>query len=164
MAAMVAIYHCPVSIAVSIMMSQVFVSTLAGYFFNKEIITRMEILSICGGFLGVLVLTNDSYFIDAETKERHRADQRKYHYYYVGVGMAFLYTVFSALNFYEMRQMGHGLHSSIKTYYFGAMCSLGTFLYIVATEYDKWFSMKKFPLSWQQFTASMIVGFFSWAN
>ena len=124
----------------------------------------MEILSICGGFLGVLVLTNQSFFTDADTKERHKADQKKYHYYYLGIVMAFLYTVFSALNFYEMRQMGHGLHSSIKTFYFGAMCSLGTLAYIMVVEHDQWFTKKAFPLNWQQFTGSMIVGFFSWAN
>ena len=48
--------------------------------------------------------------------------------------MAVLYTVFSALNFYEMRKMGHGVHSSIKTFYFGALCSLGTFFYILIIE------------------------------
>jgi drug/metabolite transporter (DMT)-like permease len=37
-------------------------SALAGYFFNNEIISRMEILSICGGFFGVLILTNEHFF------------------------------------------------------------------------------------------------------
>jgi len=78
--------------------------------------------------------------------------------------MAVLYTTFSALNFYEMRKMGHGVHSSIKTFYFGALCSLGTFLYILAVESENVFQKKEFPITWSQFTASMIVGFFSWAN
>lgn len=64
-AAMIAIKLCPVSIAVSIMMSQVFMSSLAGYLFNSEIISRMEIMSICGGFIGVLILTNERFFNDA---------------------------------------------------------------------------------------------------
>lgn len=61
-AAMIAILLCPVSMSVSIMMTQVFMSALAGYFFNNERISRMEILSICGGFVGVLILTNEHFF------------------------------------------------------------------------------------------------------
>lgn len=77
MAAMIAIKLCPVSIAVSIMMTQVFVSTIAGYFFNNEIISKSEIFSIFGGFLGVLILTNEHFFHDAG-RERHKADKMKY--------------------------------------------------------------------------------------
>lgn len=78
--------------------------------------------------------------------------------------MAVLYTIFSALNFYEMRKMGHGVHSSIKTFYFGALCSLGTFLYILIIEPESVFQAKEFPINLAQFSASMAVGFFSWAN
>ena len=64
-AAMIAIKLCPVSVAVSIMMTQVFMSAFAGYLFNNEIISRIEILSIFGGFIGVLVLTNEHFFNEA---------------------------------------------------------------------------------------------------
>lgn len=57
--------------------------------------------------------------------------------------MAVLYTIFSAMNFYEMRKMGSGIHSSIKTFYFGAMCSIGTFIYILVTESKGWFQDRK---------------------
>lgn len=164
-AAMISILLCPVSIAVSIMMTQVFVSALAGYFFNKEKMSKFEILAIIGGFLGVLILTNEHYFNDAG-RQRHEADKRKYRHYYAGIFMAVLYTVFSALNFFEMRRMGHGIHSSIKTYYFGAMCSMGTALYILAAESHMWFSKAKFefPITFDQALASFAVGFFSWLN
>ena len=61
-AAMIAIMLCPVSMSVSIMMTQVFMSALVGFFLNKEVLSRMEILSICGGFVGVLILTNEHLF------------------------------------------------------------------------------------------------------
>lgn len=162
-AAMIAILLCPVSMSVSIMMTQVFMSALAGYFFNNEIISRMEILSICGGFFGVLILTNEHFF-HAAGRVRFAADQKKYPHYYIGVCTAVLYTVFSALNFYEMRKMGHGVHSSIKTFYFGALCSLGTFFWIICTESEQFFKTKEIPITFPQFAASMAVGFFSWAN
>lgn len=63
-----------------------------------------------------------------------------------------------------MRKMGHGVHSSIKTFYFGALCSLGTFLYILIVELDHMIEKKEFPITLAQFSASMVVGFFSWAN
>jgi len=44
--------------------------------------------------------------------------------------MAFLYTVFSALNFHKMREMGANVHSSIKTFYFGALHSLITLIWV----------------------------------
>lgn len=60
--------------------------------------------------------------------------------------------------------MGHGIHSSIKTYYFGALCSFFTLTYIIATEGREWISTKKFPMTLDQLLASLAVGFFSWAN
>lgn len=132
-AAMIAIKLCPVSVAVSIMMTQVFMSALAGYLFNSELISKKEIFSICGGFVGVLILTNEQFFNKAGW-DRYKADQAKYPHYYFGIGMGVLYTIFSAANFFEMRKMGSGVHSSIKTYYFGYLCSLGTILYILIDE------------------------------
>lgn len=63
--AMMAILLCPLSIANSIMMTQVFVSTIAGYLLNKEKLTNWEIFSIFGGFVGVLLLTNEHFFHEA---------------------------------------------------------------------------------------------------
>ena len=61
-AAMIAIKLCPVSVAVSIMMTQVFGSTIAGYCLADERLTYPEIFSILGGFSGVLILTNETLF------------------------------------------------------------------------------------------------------
>lgn len=62
LAAMIAIQLTPVSVAVSIMMTQVFASSLAGYCLAGEKISVKEGLAIFGGFCGVLILTNDKYF------------------------------------------------------------------------------------------------------
>jgi len=61
-AAMIAISITPVSIAVSIMMTQVFVSTLTGFFLAGERISVYEMISIIGGFFGVILLVNDQLF------------------------------------------------------------------------------------------------------
>ena len=57
-AAMIAIELCPISVAVSIMMTQVFGSALAGYLLSGEVLSGAELFSIFGGFCGVVILTN----------------------------------------------------------------------------------------------------------
>ena len=44
--AMLSILLCPASVAVSIMMTQCFVSAFVGFFLNKELLSRMEIFTI----------------------------------------------------------------------------------------------------------------------
>jgi len=53
-----AISMMPVSTAVALMMTTVFVTAIMAYFFAGESLTRYEILCICFGFLGVVMLTN----------------------------------------------------------------------------------------------------------
>jgi len=69
---MIAIAICPVSIAVSIMMTQVFVSTLFGFFLAGEKISVYETISIVGGFFGVILLVNDQLFSSDTTKSDKR--------------------------------------------------------------------------------------------
>lgn len=130
--AMVAIELTPVSIAVSIMMTQVFASSIAGYILLNETVSALEYVCMIGGFVGVLVLTNDG-LLGAEDKKaelRDLLDRMNYPHYSLGVFMGVLFTVFSALNFYEMRRMGNEVHSSIKTFYYGFVCSMFTLIYI----------------------------------
>lgn len=89
--------------------------------------------------------------------------------YYRGVLFALGYTLFSTLNWFEMRRMGFGVHSSIKTYYFGLLCSIGAFMWLLVFEtpgwFDYWFYGGPIPLTLDQtYAAFGIVGFFSWAN
>ena len=167
---MIAIKLCPVSVAVSIMMMQVFGSALAGYCLSGEQLTCLEILSIIGGFCGVLVLTNHTLLSDKGDPElqRHVQDQKDYPYYYFGIASAFIYCLFSVFNFYEMRRMGKGVHSSIKTFYFGVCCVLFTLAYIAYDGpeffYFHLIGTDDYPINLEQLLASLAVGFFSWAN
>ena len=53
-----AIQMMPVSTAVALMMTTVFVTAIMAYIFAGESLSRYEVLCICFGFLGVLLLTN----------------------------------------------------------------------------------------------------------
>lgn len=81
---------------------------------------------------------------------------------------AFIYCIFSVFNFYEMRRMGKGVHSSIKTFYFGLLCTVFTLIYIAFDGYEFYFFHKigtdEYPIDRDQLLSSLIVGFFSWAN
>ena len=52
----------PVSIAVSIMMTTAFVTSLIAFFFAGEKLSGLELLIIVGGFMGVIILTNPTLF------------------------------------------------------------------------------------------------------
>lgn len=58
----------PVSIAVSIMMTTAFVTSLIAFLFAGEKLSGLELLIIVGGFSGVIILTNPTIFTD-ETKD-----------------------------------------------------------------------------------------------
>ena len=59
---LVAIQLLPVSIAVALMMSTVFVTAILAYLFAGESLNYSEVAAICGGFFGVLMLTNPTLF------------------------------------------------------------------------------------------------------
>ena len=127
-------------------------------------------MSITGGFLGVLVLTNHTLLSSKGDPElvRMEKDHKDYPFYYLGIGFAFMYCIFSVFNFYEMRRMGKGVHSAIKTFYFGWCCVLFTLAYI-AYDAPEFFHFEnigtdEYPINLEQFLASLAVGFFSWAN
>ena len=61
-ATLAAIQLMPVSIAVALMMTTVFITAVMAYFFAGESLSEYEILSICGGFFGVVMLTNPTLF------------------------------------------------------------------------------------------------------
>ena len=87
---------------------------------------------------------------------------------HLGIVLAFGYTIFSSLNYLKMREMGNQIHSAIKTYYFGLLCtslSLVYATYMDPTILKLWLiGTPYYPISLAQFTASLGVGFFSWAN
>lgn len=167
---MVAIELCPISVAVSIMMTQVFGSALAGYLLSGEVLSGAELFSIFGGFCGVVILTNQTLFASKGDPEviREENDIKKHPNYYIGIGSAIIYTLFSVLNYFEMRRMGKGVHSSIKTYYFGGLCTFFTMIYIAFDGIEMYHFHKigtdAYPIKGDQLLSCFMIGFFSWAN
>jgi drug/metabolite transporter (DMT)-like permease len=115
----------PVSIAVSIMMSTTFVTALLAYFISGESLSYGEIITITLGFTGVLILVNPSIF-----ESDGNNDIEKYPHFILGCFYAIMFSIFSALNFLSMREIGNAVHSSVKTYYFGALSTFLTLLYL----------------------------------
>lgn len=67
-----------------------------------------------------------------------------------------------------MRRMGKGVHSSIKTFYFGLLCTIFTMVYILFDGIELYrldkIGSAEYPISSDQLISSLLVGFFSWAN
>jgi len=84
----------------------------------------------------------------------------------MGVAAAFAFAMFSALNFLKMREIGHGVHSSVKTFYFGVLSSSLTAIFMVFYQpsiYLLWnFGKADYPMTIPQFWGCMMVGLFSW--
>jgi len=78
------------------------------------------------------------------------------------------FSVISALNFMAMREMGHCVHSSVKTFYFGFLSTSFTVLYIIAVDpgtFELWnIGTSSYPITVNQGIACLFIGFFSWAS
>jgi len=77
------------------------VSSLVGFIFEGERVSVYELFAVVGGFLGAMLMVNDSIFSGANSVEalRRANDQKEYQYYYIGMVFAVLYTIFSAFNY-----------------------------------------------------------------
>ena len=64
--------------------------------------------------------------------------------------------------------MGKGVHSSIKTFYFGLLCTVFTMIYIAFDGVEMYrldkIGTNEYPINRDQLFASIIIGMFSWAN
>ena len=84
----------------------------------------------------------------------------------VGVVSAFGFAIFNALNFIKLRELGSTVHSSVKTFHFEVVSTLG--MLIIMTWYEpKIFMLWKigqtdYPLTIDQLISTIIIGFFSW--
>jgi len=114
----------------------------------------MEVVMIIGGFSGVLVMCNDTFLFSESAKviDQHLIDDNlKYPKMHLGILLAFGYTIFSSLNYLKMREMGNQIHSAIKTYYFGLLCtglSLVYATYMDPTILKLWLiGTKHYPIS-----------------
>ena len=165
-----AIQLMPVSIAVSIMMSTSFVTALLAYIMMGEKLAVSEVLTIFGGFMGVVVLTNPKLFMHTTGNKAFEMqammDAELYPHYGVGIICACMFAVFSALNFLSMREIGNCVHSSIKTFYFGAISTGIMIVWLAFTDIEFYHFWKigspEYAMSMDQFWACMVIGFFSW--
>ena len=77
-----------------------------------------------------------------------------------------MFSVFSAMNFLAMRELGNCVHSSVKTYYFGVLSTFFavTFISFKTPSFFKFWDIgqQDFPLSLDQFYGTLFIGFFSW--
>lgn len=110
-----AVYLMPVSIAVSIMMTTTFVTSIIAWLWVGEKLSVKEIVYISGGFAGVLMLVNPSWFrLDVHlTTQIEMKDKKEYPYELLGFLSAISFSIFSALKLITMRDIGNVIHSSV---------------------------------------------------
>ena len=121
-----AVYLMPVSIAVSIMMTTTFVTSIIAWLWVGEKLSMKEIIFITGGFMGVLMLVNPSWFrLDVHlTTQIEIKDEKEYPHEIFGFMSAIAFSIFSALKLITMRDIGNVIHSSVTTFYFGVFSSV----------------------------------------
>ena len=171
-ATFLAIQFMPVSTAVSIMMTMALATSIFAYFMLDEVVSLPEFVAIAGGFFGCVLITNSDAFIsndDAEILDliqREALDDVQYPLYAWGVFFAILFCLLGALNILAMRELGTMVHSSVKTFYFGAVSTILTgifFLFYEPSLFDLWeIRNGQYSFGMNQLCAGVIIGLFSW--
>lgn len=164
----------PVSNAVSIMMLLGLTTSLLAYFIMDEILSIPELCAIVGGFFGCLMITKSDIFISdtdsasLELMKRDSEDDVDYPFYAWGVFFALIYCFTAAITCLAMREMGNMVHSSVKTFYFGALSSIFTIVFFIfynpaylmlwsSTENDDYIFKA------DELFAGVIIGFCAWS-
>jgi len=110
------------------MNASVFVTCLFGWLFAGEKLSKEELIAVAGGFAGVLLLLNPSFFaglgVSNLAKMRVGADMAAYPRFNLGLMFGGLFAVFSSINYMAIRAIGDNVHSSLKNYYFGILSTL----------------------------------------
>jgi len=124
--AMNCIKYLPFIVSTSVLNASVFTTCLMGWLYAGEKLSKEEIFSVAGGFAGVLLLLNPTFFSglqisDLALKMRVGADLAAYPKFNLGIMFGGLFSVFSAMKFITIRGIGDDVHSSLKNYYFGIM-------------------------------------------
>lgn len=95
-----AIQLMPVSQSVSLSRLQVFFTPLFAYFIIDEKVSVAEILTIAGGFLGIVLIMNPAWFnasqYGSDIEKQKQLDQIKYPYLFVGLVLSILFAIVSA--------------------------------------------------------------------
>jgi len=136
--AMISIHLLPVSVSISITMSAVFATVLLGYLVAGERISAREVITIIGGTLGVVMLTNPLLFNkrnpNSNLVQREHSEHKQYPHYEWGIFFGILFAIFSAMNLISIRSIGGNIHSSINNYYFGLLSTIITLMVAAYTD------------------------------
>ena len=169
---MIAIFYLPLSDSQSLLSCAVFATMLLGYFILDENLSTREIVTICGGVAGILILINPQYFNFEKTEAKislgGTKSKESTKNYMIGLIFALLFSVFSSMKLISIRAIGENVHSSIKNFYFGV---IGFFVMLVVNAflqpefYKFWLiGTNEYVMNLQQLTAYIVVALFGWAS
>ena len=102
---------------------------LMGYLVIGEVLSRLEIATIIGGTIGILILLNPEWFGNQNNLTAAQLKQEvSMKDWILGVifGIAFAFTC--AMKFVTIRAIGDTIHTSIKNYYFGTLGVFSTLI------------------------------------
>lgn len=106
---MLSVLLMPVSVSVSISRLQSFVTPVIAFFLIGETLGWAELLSLSGGFMGVIFITNPNLFQkeanNEQVNQRNTLERQIYPYYSLGIFLALSFAVASALSITIMRKL-----------------------------------------------------------
>lgn len=173
--AIFAVMLIPVSITVSMSRLSVFFTPLVAYLIDHEVVTKYEVCTIAGGFLGVVLIMNPTLFDSSEKdiKEiqiRQEKERKQYPYYYLGLVTTVLFALVAAVGVVYVRVLNKStakkVPANLQVYYYG----LFTCLFVVITSifmtpqiYAIWnLSSADYPISKDQMIWYLLIGLFCW--
>ena len=171
--AMNCVKYLPFIVSTSVLNASVFMTCLCGWLYAGEKLSKEELVCVAGGFAGVLLLLNPSFFSglqlsDLALKMRVGADLAAYPRFNLGLMFGGLFAIFSAMKFITIRAIGDNVHSSLKNYYFGILSTLTCLTGLVFSSpnfFKPWLiGTVAYPLNQAQLIAATIVGLFGFAS
>ena len=122
--------------------------------------------------MGVILVTNPIWF-NSDKKgspfyEQELETSKLYHHYYLGALFAILFAIFSGMNMVTIRDMGGNMYVSLKTYYFGVLSTIVSFIICIIVDPSTLYIWRiwtgGYTITLGSFTGSFIVGVFSWMS
>lgn len=100
--------------------------------------------------------------------ERNEIEGNQYPYYYLGLILAWAFTVLNALKFIAMSELGNQVHSSVKTLWFGVFSTalvVTFFIFYEPSMFAFWLiGSDSYPIGGPAFLGCLCIGIASWAS
>ena len=115
-------------------MMTVFTTAILAWLILGDSLTIAEMGTILLGSFGMFMFANPSLFTSADDKASHDRslqDAKDYPYYNLGLAIAISVTIFMALEFIAMSNLGGFVHSSWKTYSLGLLSTVFASIYLL---------------------------------